>query len=108
MAQICKKCLLREMAEADAKMIEKYKEAIKKEDQVSESEYERRLTVCKTCELLNAGTCGACGCYVELRAAAAVSKCLASSSTARRKRMLLWQLRWKSSILTSDILRPSI
>ena len=65
MAQICKKCLLREMAEADAKMIEKYKEAIKKEDQVSESEYERRLTVCKTCELLNAGTCGACGCYVE-------------------------------------------
>ena len=32
MAQICKKCLLREMAEADAKMIEKYKEAIKKED----------------------------------------------------------------------------
>ena len=46
MAQICKKCLLREMAEADAKMIEKYKEAIKKEDQVSESEYERRLTVC--------------------------------------------------------------
>lgn len=56
MAQICKKCLLREMAEADAKMIEKYKEAIKKEDQVSESEYERRLTVCKTCELLNAGT----------------------------------------------------
>ena len=67
--------LLREMAEADAKMIEKYKEAIKKEDQVSESEYERRLTVCKTCELLNAGTCGACGCYVELRAAAAVSKC---------------------------------
>ena len=47
MAQICKKCLLREMAEADAKMIEKYKEAIKKEDQVSESEYERRLTVYK-------------------------------------------------------------
>ena len=29
MAQICKKCLLREMAEADAKMIEKYKEEIR-------------------------------------------------------------------------------
>ena len=43
--------LLREMAEADAKMIEKYKEAIKKEDHVSESEYDSRLTVCKTCEL---------------------------------------------------------
>ena len=75
MAQICKKCLLREMAEADAKMIEKYKEAIKKEDQVSESEYERRLNVCKTCDLLNAGTCGACGCYVELRAVKRNSAC---------------------------------
>ena len=63
------------MAEADAKMSENYNEAIKIEDQASQSEYERRLTVCKTSELLNAGTCGACGCYVELRDAAAVSKC---------------------------------
>ena len=35
MAQICKKCLLREMAEADAKMIEKYKEA-RSEEHTSE------------------------------------------------------------------------
>ena len=34
MAQICKKCLLREMAEADAKMNEKYKEKIIKENKV--------------------------------------------------------------------------
>lgn len=75
MDRICKKCLLRDMAEADAKMIEKYKEAIKKEDRVQDTIYETRLSVCKNCEKLNAGTCSACGCYVELRALSPMSKC---------------------------------
>jgi anaerobic ribonucleoside-triphosphate reductase len=75
MASICKKCLLREMAEADAKMIKTYLEAIKKRDRVDSLTYEKRLAVCKKCDLLNAGTCGACGCYVELRAAAVVGRC---------------------------------
>ena len=73
--RICKKCLFREMAEADIAMIEKYKEAIKLEDRVSDEVYEQRLTVCKECERLNAGTCSACGCYVELRALGKVSSC---------------------------------
>ena len=63
------------MAEEDARQIEKYREAIKKADRVQEQEYERRLAFCKNCELLNAGTCGACGCYVELRATAKVGHC---------------------------------
>lgn len=75
MPQICKRCLLREMAEADQKMIKKYKDAIKSEDQVSDAEYEKRLSLCKACDRLNAGTCAACGCYVELRAAAKISHC---------------------------------
>ena len=50
------------MAEEDAKMIEKYKKGIKETDRVSEKKYEERLAVCKECDLLNAGTCGACGC----------------------------------------------
>lgn len=75
MAHICKKCLFREMAEADQQMIQKYKEAIKQADQVPAEEYESRLAFCKECELLNAGTCGACGCYVELRAAAKMGHC---------------------------------
>ncbi len=75
MAGICKKCLLREMAEADYTQIQKYKAAIKSEDRVCEEEYERRLCLCKECDLLNAGTCGACGCYVELRAASVVGHC---------------------------------
>lgn len=75
MERICKKCLIREMSEADYTQIQKYKDAIKLEDRVSDEEYERRLAICKKCDMLNAGTCGACGCYVELRAAAVVGKC---------------------------------
>ncbi len=75
MAGICKKCLLREMAEEDYCQIQKYKDAIKLEDRVSEADYEHRLAICKECDSLNAGTCGACGCYVELRAVSTVGHC---------------------------------
>lgn len=75
MKKVCKRCLLREMAEADQAMLEKYKEAIKSGDRVSEEKYEARLLVCKECDKLNEGTCAACGCYVELRALAKVSAC---------------------------------
>ena len=66
---------MREMAESDAAMIEKYKAAIKTEERVPEDVYESRLSRCKECEKLSAGTCSACGCYVELRALSTVSKC---------------------------------
>lgn len=75
MSAVCKRCLLREMAEADRLNIARYQEAIRGEDRASEAEYERRLAVCKTCERLNEGTCSACGCYVELRALGARSRC---------------------------------
>ena len=63
------------MAEADKAMIEKYKSAIKAEDQPAPEEYERRLSICKECERLNSGTCDACGCYVEYRDSVAASHC---------------------------------
>ena len=69
-ANICKRCLLRELSEADRLNIAKYKDAIKKADRVSENLYETRLAICKDCELLNAGTC-----YVELRALSKTGKC---------------------------------
>ena len=75
MAGVCKKCLLREMAEADRSMIQTYIVAIKKEDRGSNDVYETRLSACKECDRLNAGTCNACGCYVELRALTPVSHC---------------------------------
>lgn len=74
-ARICKKCLFREMAEEDAVNLEKYIAAIKNEDRVNEDKYEERLSICKECDKLNAGTCAACGCYVELRALSIVGKC---------------------------------
>ena len=79
--RICTRCLLREMLDADStnnaemEMIEPYRAAIKQADRVTEEEYERRLAVCRDCDKLLAGTCGACGCYVELRATAKVSHC---------------------------------
>lgn len=63
------------MEKADREMIAKYKEAIKKEDAADEESYEKRLLICKSCDFLNAGTCLKCGCYVELRAAAKISRC---------------------------------
>lgn len=72
---ICIRCLLRDMAEADKNMIEKYKESIKKDDRVADEVYEDRLEICKDCDKLNSGTCNACGCYVELRALGKVSSC---------------------------------
>lgn len=73
--RICKRCLLREMAEADRAMVSKYRDAIRREDRVPEQEYEKRLQCCKDCEKLMDGTCLACGCYVELRALTPVSHC---------------------------------
>ena len=73
--RICKKCLLREMAEADRAMIQKYKDAIRTEDRVEETVYEDRLSICKECSKLVEGTCMACGCYVELRALSPASRC---------------------------------
>lgn len=73
--RICKKCLFREAAEADMAMMDKYIAAIKESDKVSDEHYERRLSVCKECDLLNAGTCNACGCYVEIRAYLKSGKC---------------------------------
>ena len=66
---------MREMAEADAAMIEKYKSAIKSSDRVDETIYESRLEACKACDKLDSGTCFSCGCYVELRALAITGKC---------------------------------
>jgi hypothetical protein len=79
--RVCTRCLLRELIGSDASrqaeldMIEKYRDAIKQADRVTKEEYERRLAVCQTCDKLFEGTCAACGCYVELRATAKVSRC---------------------------------
>jgi hypothetical protein len=72
----CRKCLLQEF-DADG-----YREKILKEldwmdgeMRAPEEEYQRRLALCRDCEKLLEGSCLACGCYVELRAAAKAGHC---------------------------------
>ncbi len=45
------------------------------EDLVPDDVSSARLCICKECEKLNQGTCLACGCYVEIRAALKNGKC---------------------------------
>lgn len=37
--------------------------------------YEKRLMICKNCDLLADGMCKACGCFVEMRAAIRKNSC---------------------------------
>ena len=72
----CKKCLLAELD--NEKLLADVRLAVSRladADRVSDVIYEKRLAVCKECDYLNEGTCNACGCYVELRAAARSGKC---------------------------------
>ena len=67
------------MAELDnEKLLADVRLAVKRlgrELKVSDEIYGARLNVCKECDYLNEGTCNACGCYVELRAAAKTGRC---------------------------------
>ena len=74
--RFCRKCLLAELD--DEKLLAEVRQAIDRlpdDMKASDETYRERLDVCKNCDYLNEGTCGACGCYVELRAAARTGKC---------------------------------
>lgn len=65
------RCLIGEMPdEAElAEIIRERIETIPEEERTPEKEYAFRLSRCRECESLQRGTCGKCGCYVEIRAA---------------------------------------
>ncbi len=72
----CLKCLLQEFDEQEYKdkllrVIDLMDRDVKTPDEL----YHQRLETCKQCDYLEAGTCQACGCYVELRAASRKSRC---------------------------------
>lgn len=72
----CLRCLLQELdPERYRQDIEKILLLMQKEEKASEKVYNARLTMCRACEYLFEGTCSACGCYVELRAAGKGSHC---------------------------------
>lgn len=74
--RICKKCLLKDMPEAEYfQNLYDYISHLDPDIRASKEEYERRLTVCQSCDNLLSGMCRICGCYVELRAAIEVQCC---------------------------------
>ncbi|MBO4902404.1 MAG: hypothetical protein J5518_06395 [Lachnospiraceae bacterium] len=68
--------MIRDLANSDyGERIGKYLDAIDPKDRTDDLLYEDRLSVCKACEKLETGTCLACGCYVEIRAAGKKTAC---------------------------------
>ncbi len=76
MKEHCIKCLLEELDPAQYERdIGRLLSMMDREQKTPKKEYERRLAVCKGCDYLSRGTCNACGCFVELRAATGRSHC---------------------------------
>ncbi|MCR5278953.1 MAG: DUF6171 family protein [Lachnospiraceae bacterium] len=75
--RICKRCLTREMIDKDEyfQTLRQLIADVTGDERSSDRLYEERLSVCKNCERLADGLCGACGCYVELRAVIKENHC---------------------------------
>jgi hypothetical protein len=74
--RVCRKCLIRASSKEDFfRQLEAYISGLAEEDRVDQETYERRLSICNSCENLMEGMCRLCGCYVELRAALKVRRC---------------------------------
>lgn len=75
--RVCKRCLTRDMMDRAAyfQNMYDYIDNLDEEVKVNQPLYEKRLMVCKDCDLLTDGMCKACGCYVELRAAMKKNAC---------------------------------
>lgn len=67
--RICRKCLTADMDEKKYfENLHSYIANLDEELKACQPLYEKRLAVCKSCDLLADGMCRACGCFVELRA----------------------------------------
>lgn len=74
--RICRKCLTRDMDQAEYfANLHTYIENLDADIKVDSQLYNERLEICKGCDLLADGMCRACGCFVELRAALWKNSC---------------------------------
>ncbi len=73
----CRRCLTRELAgqEETYRTIREYIDNLDPDAKADGELYEKRLKICKECELLMLGMCRCCGCYVEMRAAMGKNIC---------------------------------
>lgn len=76
MPKICTRCLLRDFSkEQYEKIIVEGIKALPEGELVPDDVVSERLSICQACEKINRGTCLACGCFVEIRAATKKGKC---------------------------------
>lgn len=75
--RLCKKCLVRELADQQDiyRTVRDYIDNLDSHIKASDILYEERLEICKGCDMLLAGMCRRCGCYVEMRAVVAGNSC---------------------------------
>ena len=68
---ICRRCLLQDMADENDyyQSVVRYRETMPNAKRTPDDAYAARLAACRACDRLDGGTCMACGCYVEMRAA---------------------------------------
>ncbi len=74
---LCRRCLLEDLSlEFDLKdLLDRLSESIPPGQRASSAEIEARLQCCRNCDALSGGTCGLCGCFVELRARRKNARC---------------------------------
>ena len=75
--RVCRRCLTRDMMDKAAYFQNMYDYINNLDESIKTNQplYEKRLMVCKECDLLADGMCRACGCFVEMRAALAKNGC---------------------------------
>ena len=72
----CRKCLFEEIDRNGVfASIQELINALPEEKRTDDESCRRRLEICRSCDFLGEGTCGKCGCFVELRAAKADMHC---------------------------------
>lgn len=76
MERVCRKCEIDGLdKEAYMRSIQNRIDQLDEEIKTDDLIYEKRLLVCQECSYFHEGLCGACGCFVELRAAVAHNRC---------------------------------
>lgn len=74
--KMCRKCLTRDMDWKEYfENLHTYIANLDEDIKADSELYEKRLSVCRECDLLADGMCRACGCFVELRAVIAKNGC---------------------------------
>lgn len=86
--RFCRRCLIRDLAVQDREnyfqAMYDYIENLDIDIKVAEDVYEKRLSVCRECDMLYQGMCRKCGCYVEMRAAVKKNGCPGKKWQAER------------------------